>query len=219
MTAPRFADLAPRLAEVRRRIEVAGGPPDLPVVAVTKGLGPDAVRAALAVGLSMVGENYAGELLAKAAALADDGGPLPRWHFLGAVQRNKVGRLAPLVACWQGVARVVEGETIARHRPGAAVLVEVDTTGAPGRHGCPPEQTPGLVAELRHLDLDVLGLMTVAPRGAEAARAAFRSVRALADRLGLEERSMGMSDDFEEAVREGATMVRLGRSLFGDRPR
>ena len=80
----------------------------------------------------MVGENYADELVAKAAAVADDPGPAPEWHFLGAIQRNKVPRLAPLVSCWQAVGRIAEGRAIARRRPGARVLVQVDVAGLPG---------------------------------------------------------------------------------------
>jgi PLP dependent protein len=147
-----------------------------------------------------------------------DGGSGLRWHFLGAVQRNKVPQLAPVVSCWQSVSRLAEGEAIARRRPGAEVLVEVEVTGAPGRNGCAPDHVAELVGGLRTLDLDVRGLMTVAPQDADGAQVAFRRVRRLADDLGLPERSMGMSDDYLLAVREGSTMVRLGRALFGLRP-
>ena len=220
----RGVDVGANLAAARRRIEAAGGDPgSVRIVAVTKGFGPDAVRAALACGLRDVGENYAQELLAKARALADPSPGLRsedgdvRWHYLGAVQRNKVRALAPVVSLWQSVARAVEGEAIARRRPGAHVLVEVELTGAPGRNGCPPGQVGDLVAELRSLPLAVDGLMAVAPVG-PGARPAFRTVRELADTLGLRERSIGMSDDLEAAVAEGSTMVRLGRALFGERP-
>jgi uncharacterized pyridoxal phosphate-containing UPF0001 family protein len=208
------------LQRVRERIAASGGDPaSVRVVAVTKGFGPDAVLAALGAGLVDVGENYAQELLAKRDALGVPAGSEVRWHFLGAVQRNKVAALAPVVSCWQGVARAVEGVAIARRRPGAAVLVEVDATGEPGRNGCAPDSVPDLVDELRAAGLDVHGLMTVAPQDRDAARGAFRLVRVLADDLGLAERSMGMSDDLEIAVAEGSTMVRVGRALFGDRPR
>ena len=124
-----------------------------------------------------IGENYAGELVEKARLLTPaehPGGPAV-WHFLGAVQRNKVAELAPIVAVWQSVARVVEGERIARFAPGAAVMVQVDTTGLPGRNGCPPDEVAGVVQGLRSLDLDVVGLMTVAAPGpAEAAREIVR---------------------------------------------
>jgi len=114
------ASVATNLARVRARIEAAGG--DLAavtIVAVTKGFGPDAVRAALGAGLDDLGDNYAQELLAKRAAV----GPGAHWHFLGPVQRNKVGALAPAVDWWHSVDRVAVGEAIARHRPGARVLV------------------------------------------------------------------------------------------------
>jgi uncharacterized pyridoxal phosphate-containing UPF0001 family protein len=188
---------------------------------VTKGFGAEAVRAALDAGLRDLGENYASELVAKAAA---EGGPEGgaearglRWHFLGAIQRNKVAALAPVVGVWQSVTREVEGERIARFAPGATVLVQVDVTGRPGRNGCAPGEVPDLVSRLRALELKVVGLMTVAAPGRAAAETAFGEVARLADELGLEERSMGMSDDLEPAVAAGSTMVRIGRALFGRR--
>jgi uncharacterized pyridoxal phosphate-containing UPF0001 family protein len=205
--------VAARLAVVRERIARAGGDPDrVRVIAVTKGFGPEAVTAARAAGLIELGENYGAELQAKAP-----GPPGTRWHFLGTVQRNKVRVLAPLVDVWQGVARLVEGERIAREAPGAQVLVQVDYSGQPGRNGCRPDDVTALVEALSALDLDVAGLMTVAPQAADAAGEAFRALRRLADALGLPERSMGMSDDLEAAVAAGSTMVRVGRALFGDR--
>jgi PLP dependent protein len=186
------------------------------VVGVTKGFGPDAVRAARDAGLTDLGENYATELVAKAAA--DDGDNGVVWHFLGTVQRNKVAQLAPLVGVWQSVARESEGARIARFAPGARVLVQVDITGLPGRNGCAPSEVDELAPRLADLGLDVRGLMTVAAPGVAAARAAFGSLGRMADRLGLEERSMGMSDDLEAAVAAGSTMVRIGRALFGARP-
>jgi pyridoxal phosphate enzyme (YggS family) len=210
------AVLAERLDVLRRRIAAAGGDPAVVrVVAVTKTLPATAVRAACAVGLDDMGENYAQELTAKAADLG--AGPPVRWHFLGHIQRNKVPKLAPLVSCWQGVTRIEEGAAIARHRPGAAVLVEMNATDLPGRNGCRPEKVAGLVEDLGQLDLSVDGLMTVAPAQPAAAERAFSTLRRLADELGLPVRSMGMTDDLEAAVAHGSTMVRIGRGLFGDR--
>src|SRR3984957_14873540 len=101
----------------------------------------------------------------------------PVWHFLGAVQRNKVAALAPVVGLWQSVARVSEGERIARFAPGAAVMVQVDTTELPGRNGCPPGEVAEVVEGLRGLRLDVVGLMTVAAPGpADSARGSFEMV-------------------------------------------
>lgn len=240
------AFVAERLAEVRARIERAGADPGrVRVVAVTKGFGPDAVVAAVAAGLTDVGENYAQELLSKWGSV----GRAATWHFLGAIQRNKVARLAPYVDCWQGVSRVVEGEEIRRFRPGPdltgatalgdarssaaspsavgadgaplaapSLLVEVDTTGRAGRGGCAPATVPVVVDGLRAAGCQVDGLMAVAPVGAAAARDAFATVARLGHELGLTELSMGMSGDFEEAVVAGATTVRLGTALFGARP-
>jgi len=147
------------------------------------------------------------------------GDPETRWHYLGAVQRRRVRVLAPVVSWWQTVSRVVEGVSIASHAPGATVLVEVDTTGAPGRNGCPPSEVPALVASLREQGLDVRGLMTVGPAGpSEESRPGFRLTAHLARDLGLPEVSMGMSDDLDVALSEGSTMVRVGRALFGERP-
>jgi uncharacterized pyridoxal phosphate-containing UPF0001 family protein len=144
---------------------------------------------------------------------------MPEWHFLGAIQRNKVPRLAPLVACWQAVSRVQEGRAIAKRHPAARVLVQVDVAGLPGRGGVPPAEVPGLVSALRAEELDVAGLMAVGlPGPPEGARAGFRELSRLADALALPVRSMGMTDDLEVALSEGSTMVRLGRALFGDRP-
>lgn len=200
------------MAGVRRRIAAAAGSRPVAVVAVTKGFGPDTVRAARAAGLDDLGENYAQELVAKAGAVA--GG---RWHFLGALQRRKVRQMAPLVHLWQSVDRVEAGREIARHAPGAAVLVQVDVSGRPGRNGCTEAATPDLVGRLRELGLEVRGLMAVAGSG-EDPRPQFRRLAALARGLDLEELSMGMSDDMEIAIEEGSTMVRLGRALFGARP-
>ena len=216
---------ATRLAEVRRRVGAsATDPASIRIVAVTKGFGPDAVRWALDAGLTDIGENYAEELVGKAAQLEPGTDPgrspvAPVWHYLGAVQRNKVARLAPLVAWWQGVARLEEGRAIARRHPGATVLVQLDVAGLPGRGGCSPDRVPELVEGLRDEDLEVAGLMAVGPPGPpEDARPGFALLSSLADSLGLPVRSMGMSDDLEVALSEGSTMLRLGRALFGERP-
>lgn len=216
-----LAEVAARLAAVRRRLELVGtDPAALAVVAVTKGFGLAAVRAALALGLVAIGENYADELVAKARRLAElEPAAAVSWHFLGAIQQNKIGRLAPLVARYEGVDRLAEGERIARLAPGARVLVEVDFTGRAERGGVAPSEVAELVRALSRLDLRVQGLMTIGVRGDRAAStAAFSQVARLADDLGLAERSMGMSGDFELAAAAGATTLRLGTALFGPRP-
>lgn len=208
--------VAERLAEVRERIARAGGGPEhITVVAVTKGFGPDAVVAATSAGIWDVGENYAQDLLAK-APLAPAGA---RWHFLGEPQRNKLARLAPVVHLWQALDSEARARALAQRCPGAAVLVEVRVVDEPGRHGVAMDEVPGLVEVATGQGLEVRGLMAVGPAGdAPAARRCFRTVAVMASKLGLAVVSMGMSADYEIAVAEGATMVRLGRALFGPRP-
>jgi len=192
------------------------------IVAVTKGFGPEAVAAAAEAGLIDVGENYAQELLAKAGDLSARRGAAvaPRWHFIGRLQRNKIGRIAGLVRLWQSVDRPGLATEIARRAPGARVLVQVDVAGIAGRGGCAPEETEGLVTSCRDAGLEVAGLMAVgAPGPPEHARRGFRLLAAQADGLGLAELSMGMTADMDVAVEEGATMVRVGTALFGPRPR
>jgi uncharacterized pyridoxal phosphate-containing UPF0001 family protein len=226
--------VAERLAQVRDRIAKAGASPSsVRVVAVTKGFGPEAVETAVGAGLLDLGENYAQELLSKAPK-APNG---VRWHFLGGLQRNKLSRLAPHVHLWHGLDSVEGALALARRRPAAAVLVQVRTPGdrdGPGagtlgggggperapRHGASATEVPGLVDSALEAGLDVRGLMAVgrARAAREETRRGFRDVASLASSLGLSEVSMGMSADFDLAVAEGATIIRLGRALFGQRP-
>ena len=165
-------------------------------------------------GLRDCGENRADQLVAKAAAVTG-----VSWHYLGRVQRNKVTGLAPHVRLWQAVDRMAAGEEIARRAPGASMLVQVNVSGEAQKHGCLLEEAPSLVEQLRAAGLDVQGLMAVGPLGPpEGARPGFRALAALADRLNLPVRSMGMTDDLEVAVQERTTMLRIGRGLFGARP-
>lgn len=208
--------VAERLADVHRRVESSGGDPGrLRIVAVTKGFGPDAVTAARDAGLTDVGENYAQELLSKATSTPAG----TKWHFLGAIQRNKVARLAPVVTTWHGIDRAAAADSVAAASPGVEVFVEVNVTGDAGRPGCRPDDVESLVAHVRGLPLELSGLMTVGPAPVgERSRECFRWLADRARGFGLRELSMGMSDDFEMAVAAGATTLRLGRVLFGPRP-
>ena len=202
------------MAAVRARIAAAGGEGRVRLVAVTKGFGPEVVAAAVAAGVEDVGEAYAQELVANAPAV-----DVPRWHFVGRLQANKVRALAGTVDLWQSVDRPRLVDEVARRAPGARVLVQVDVTGEPSKGGCPPAEVPALVERAADAGLEPQGLMAVGPLGPpEAARPGFRALVGLADRLGLAERSIGMSGDLEVAVQEGATMVRVGTALFGPRP-
>lgn len=207
--------MAERLREVRERVADAAGragrsPSDVRLVVVTKGVAPPVMQAALDAGATDLGENRAQELLAKAPQLETT----PTWHFIGRLQRNKVAALAPVVDLWQSVDRIELGRAIAARAPGAAVLAEVNVADDPAKAGVAPDDAPALVDGLRSIGLSVDGLMTIPAAGRDP-RPAFAALAELADRLGLAEVSMGMSDDFEVAVEEGATIVRVGRAIFG----
>ncbi len=209
------ASVVERVAEVRGRIDAAAAragrdPASVRLVAATKTDDVARVQAVVDAGVVDVGENRAQELLAKTAV---DGA---RWHFLGQLQRNKVRQLAPWVVCWQSVDRAELGAEIARRAPGARVLVEVNVGEEPQKGGCAPEEVQALVDTLREQGLDVAGLMTVPPHDDDPRRW-FARLREQATGLGLTELSMGMTDDYEVAVEEGATIVRVGRALFGPR--
>ena len=209
--------VADAVASVRARIDAAAAragrdPREVTLVAATKTVDADRVRAVIAAGVTDVGENRAQELLEKAPTV--DGA---RWHFVGSLQRNKVRALAPWIACWQTIDRGALGVEVARRAPGAHVLVEVNIAGEPQKGGCAPADAPALVDTLRTQGLQVGGLMTMPPAAGDP-RPWFAALRELAARLGLSELSMGMTGDFEVAVEEGATMVRVGRALFGERP-
>ena len=207
-----------RVEDVRAHIAGAAAragrdPGSVTLVAATKTVPIELVRAVVESGVVDVGENRAQELLDKAPGCSD----LPaRWHFLGRLQRNKVRALVPFVQCWQTVDRLSLGEELARRAPGAAVLVEVNLGDEPQKGGCAPEDTARLVDRLAELGLHVGGLMTVPPQTAPP-RPQFAALRDLAERVGVTELSMGMTDDYEVAVEEGATLVRVGRALFGPR--
>ena len=221
---PSRAEVASRLADLGDWLDrLSGGRTVL--LPVTKAFGAEAVRAVLAAGMTDVGENYAQELIGKNAELYEEprneGGPSPiRWHMIGGVQRNKVQRLAGIVSLWQTVDRPELVDEMVRRAPSARILIQVDPVGTPGKGGCPPGDVEGLVTRAVDGGLEVVGLMTVGVMGdRDATGAAFRTVSRLADDLELSERSMGMSDDIELAVEHGSTMVRVGRALFGERPR
>lgn len=213
------AEVVDRLGALRERLSKAGGD-HVKVVAVTKGFGPDVVAAAMEAGLADLGENYAQDLLVKAAELPTQSGMShqPRWHFIGRLQRNKIRKIAGLIHLWQSVDRPELAAEIARRAPGTKVLVQVNIAGIGGRGGCAPDDTAGLVGRCREAGLDVAGLMAVgAPGLPDEARPGFRLLASQAHDLGLVELSMGMTADMEVAVEEGATMVRVGTALFGPR--
>ena len=189
------------------------------MLAVTKGFGVGAIVAALAAGFGRIGENYAQELIPKVTT-ARQSGITPEVHFIGHLQTNKVRQMAPVVDVWQTVDRASALSEVAKRAPGARVYIQVNSTGEDAKAGCPPADVEALVEGAVGAGLVVVGLMTMGPTDQDPGRtrAAFRLTRGVADRLGLSGCSMGMSDDYEVAIEEGSTLVRVGRAIFGARP-
>lgn len=206
-----------RTERVRERLRVAGAR-GVEIVGVTKGCGVEAIHAAAAAGLSRIGENFAQEMVPKVQS-ARAAGVQVEAHFIGRLQSNKVRTLAGVVDVWQTIDRESLVLEVARRAPGARVLVQVNSTGEPGKGGCAPDHVEALVSTALAAGLSVHGLMTVGPTdgAAHSTQQAFRSTRAWVDRLGLSVCSMGMSDDLEIAVQEGSTLVRIGTAIFGPR--
>jgi hypothetical protein len=209
------ARVAQNLSTLHARIAATGrDPATIRVVAVTKTFGVDAVRAAYVNGLTHVGENYVEELETKFAQSRDLD---LSWYFLGALQSNKIARAAACANVLATVSRVKELERIAAGTFRPALYVQVDYAGGATRNGASASEVPSLLQRARDLDLDVRGLMTVAPADRAEARIAFGALAALRDDLGLVECSMGMSDDLEVACEMGTSELRIGRALFGER--
>ena len=226
-----FPDLPGSLARVReeiaRRQAIAGWTHPVGIIAVTKGHGPEAVRAAHAAGLDAVGENRVQEALQKQEAVA--GLPVA-WHLIGTLQRNKAKHVAGRFALVHSIDRAdLAAELDRRALPGSRqrVLVQVNCSDEPQKGGVEPGGLMELLDNLQAFEgLEVAGLMTMSALTDDTAeqRRAFRRLRELrdsAERQGhrLPELSMGMSGDFPVAVEEGATMIRLGTILFGERGR
>jgi len=223
----RVSTIAERIEAVRLQIADAclrsgRSPEEVTIVAVTKGFPPEAVREAFAAGLSHFGENRVQEAQAKIPLLANLA-PRPTWHMVGHLQTNKVKAALELFDIVESVDSVHLGQAIARHAGGKRVplLLEVNVSGEASKYGFTLSELPEALRSLQALpELDVRGLMTVAPiaEDPETVRVVFQQLRGLRDRLYLKDLSMGMTDDFEVAIQEGATMVRIGRAIFGARP-
>jgi PLP dependent protein len=224
-----YPALPQRLAEVRARIAERqarhGWHHPVTVVAVTKTHPPEAVRAAVAAGLTAVGENRVQEALAKQEALPD---LAVEWHLIGTLQRNKAKHAANRFALIHSIDSVALAQELNRRvAAGAkqAVLVQVNCSGEPQKGGAEPGDLPALLDQFAGCDrLALRGLMTMAELTDDEAtqRNAFRRLRELKEQaagrgIALAELSMGMSGDYLVAVEEGATMVRLGTLLFGER--
>ena len=232
--------VAARLAETEERIRAAavraGRSRDaITLVGVSKRHPPGAIVAGSFAGLRHFGENFAQELRDKAEAtralLADTGLPEPRWHFIGRLQRNKARVVAPLCHCVETVDSAALARELDRRVAGSepgnrrlGVLVQVDVSEEPQKGGVAPGDLAALletVGALGHLDLRGLMAIPAARATAEAMRPAFARLRELRDTHGgpaaLPELSMGMSSDYEVAIEEGATIIRVGTAIFGPR--
>ena len=218
------------LDRMRRAAERAGRSPEtVRLVAATKTVPAERIREGLGVGLTLLGENRMQEALSKVALLRDLS---PRWHFIGQLQRRKVRDAIGTFELIHSVDSVELAQEINRRAGDAglkqAVLLEVNIAGEASKAGFSPQvlmQELGLLGDLPHLRIQ--GLMTIPPQTArpEDARPFFRDLRELGVRIAaqrisslvIQEYSMGMSHDFEVAIEEGATLVRVGTAIFGAR--
>jgi pyridoxal phosphate enzyme (YggS family) len=208
---------------------IGRNPDDVTVVAVSKTFSAESIREAVRAGMMDIGENYVQELTAKRDALAREH---IRWHFVGHLQRNKVKHIAP----WIHMIHALDSVELAREiekRAAAAgrtidVLVEVNTTGEGSKYGVAPETVSDLIkgmCDLQHVR--IAGLMTIGPflPDPESSRPMFRQLRELKEEVArsrqanaaMHHLSMGMTGDFEVALDEGATLLRIGTAIFGSR--
>jgi len=218
-------NIAANIREVQGRIARAcelshRSPEEITLVAVTKGFEASEIRTAFDCGVRNFGENRVQEAEDKIGQLADLK-PDVTWHMVGHLQSNKAKTAVGLFDIIHSVDSVRLAEVLSRRVEKAfPVLLQVNVSGEATKGGFAVNEVESAVEEMRRLpNLKVMGLMTIAPLVAdvEKARPVFRKLRQLGDSLRLEHLSMGMTDDFEVAVEEGATMLRIGRAIFGER--
>lgn len=226
-----MSQIARNLEEVRKRLEAAArragrDPAAVQVVAVSKTVDAARIKEAWDAGQKIFGENYLQEARGKIAAL----GPGATWHFIGHLQTNKAKAAVELFHLIHSVDRLHLAQALEKAAAGQQkvqeILLQVNLAGEASKSGAPPAAVPELLGEIAHLPhLRVVGLMTMPPwfEDPEAVRPYFRDLREMRDRLlqlglaPLPELSMGMSGDFETAIEEGATLVRIGTAIFGRR--
>ena len=225
----RAEEIAGNLARVRDRIAAAARaagrqPESVRLLAVSKKMPADDVRAAIAAGQRAFGENYAQELRDKAVLLAADAVP-PEWHFIGPLQGNKVKYVAGKVALVHSIDSAALLDAFEARGAPQACLVQVNVAAEASKKGVGPADLPALLDRFAAAtNLRCEGLMLIPPRG--DGRPHFAALRALRDReatvtrpnVDLRELSMGMTEDLEVAIAEGATIVRVGTAIFGPRP-
>jgi len=206
-----MSSIAENLERIRGRIG------DAQLVAVTKGVPPERIEEAVAAGQLLFGENRVQEAKAKIPVVSSRA----RWHMVGHLQSNKARDAVALFELIHSVDSVSLAEELNKWAGRAgktqAILLEVNVSGEASKFGFQPEDVERALEQINRLArVEVRGLMTVPPLGKDP-RPYFRQLREMRDRLGLRELSMGMSQDFEIAVEEGATMVRIGTAIFGER--
>ncbi len=210
------------IQEIKKRItnaakRVGRSPDEITIVAVTKGVEPRDIRIAVGAGVRHIGENRVQEAQRKTACLSTLE-PRPTWHMVGRLQTNKVKTAVEIFDIIHSVDSARLAESVSKRAQNVyPVLLQVNISGEETKAGFSMTDLPKAVEEVARLpNLKVKELMTIAPfvKNPEEVRPIFRRLRQLRDSLGLEHLSMGMSDDFEIAVEEGATLVRIGRAIF-----
>ena len=229
-----MSEVRDNILRIRERIAAAAAragrdPSAVRLMGVTKTVGDDRILQAIEAGIDIIGENYVQEARRKIELM----GKSAEWHFIGHLQTNKAKYAVRLFDLIHSVNRMSLAEELNRRAAAAGVvsrvLIEVNLGGEESKSGAPPEEAPGLIRAVAQMaNLSIQGLMTMAPwyDDPERARPCFAGLRAIRDRIAAEkipnvamrELSMGMTDDFEVAVEEGSTIVRIGRAIFGERP-
>ena len=197
---------------------VGRDPSGVRIVGAVKGAAPDDIERAIAAGIRDLGENFVQEAEAHRAVVTD---ALARWHYIGHLQTNKAGAALQLFDTIQSVDSLKLAEQLSRRaQEKLQIFIEVNVAAEASKYGVQPAGVASLITAVSRLPhLELTGLMTMAPAAddPEQARPVFRELRQLAVANGLAELSMGMTDDFEVAIEEGSTMVRIGRAIFGER--
>ena len=214
MTSETYSEeIKERLEEINKIIDAKAQNP-VTLIGVTKGFTHEEVNIASELGIKNFGENYAQELLTK-NPLVD---PEISWHYIGQLQSNKIRKISHLVDVWHSVTSLKLAREIHKRNDQAQILLQVSLMGPSNSKGFEVEQLPQLISELRDMNIDISGLMTMGvPGDMVATRVVFKELRKLADTFELPECSMGMSDDFEIALESGASMIRVGSAIFGNR--
>jgi pyridoxal phosphate enzyme (YggS family) len=219
--------IAHNIAAIRQRMSAAADragrdPAGVCLVGASKTVDPERVLQALDAGLRDFGENFVQEAEDRIASLGSRADEVT-WHFIGHLQTNKAGAALSLFDILESVHSIRLAEQISRRATQPIrILLEVNVAQEASKFGFAPAEVGAAVARVQQLpNLDLGGLMTIAPASPdpEVVRPVFRELRELAHANGLHELSMGMTDDFEVAIEEGAPMVRVGRAIFGERPR